>query len=90
MTTNNALYNTTKFIYENIDDKQNLLGIFLDIKKAFDSVDHNILLNKLILCGIRGIAHNLINSYLKGRSHSVKIDNQFTDLPSINYYMDRT
>jgi len=39
----------------------------------------------LYLCGIRGIAHKLINSYLKGRSHRVKIDNQFSDLININY-----
>jgi len=39
MSTYNALYDITKFIYDNIDEKQNVLGIFLDIKKAFDSVD---------------------------------------------------
>lgn len=85
MSTYNALYETTKFIYDNIDNKQNVLGIFLDIKKAFDSVDHDILLNKLYLCGIRGIAHNLISSYLKGRVQRVKIDNELSDLTNINY-----
>lgn len=32
MSTYNAIYDNIKFIYENIDDKQNVLGIFLDIK----------------------------------------------------------
>jgi len=61
-----------------------VLGIFLDIKKAFDSVDHDILLDKSYLCGIRVIAHNLNNSYLRGRSQRVKIDNQLSDLTN-NY-----
>jgi len=34
MSTHNALYKTTKFIYENIYNKKNVLGIFLDIKKS--------------------------------------------------------
>jgi len=37
---------TTKFIYDNVDDKQNVIGIFLDIKKVVDSVNHDILLKK--------------------------------------------
>jgi len=85
MSTNNALYYTTKFIYDNIDDKQNVIGIFLDIKKAFDSVDHNILLKKLFLYGIRDVTYNLIKSYLKGRTQRVKIDNELSNCANINY-----
>ena len=50
--------------YDNIDDYTYTGLAFVDFKKAFDTVSHNILLTKLNNYGIRGIAHTLIHSYL--------------------------
>ena len=47
------------------------LGVFIDLKKAFDTVDHHILLAKLEHYGIRGRSHELLASYLEGRSQYV-------------------
>ena len=47
--------------------------LFLDIKKAFDSVDHNILLRKLEHYGIKGAVYNWFKSYLSNRFQSTKI-----------------
>jgi len=55
-----------------MDKNNKVLGIFLDIQKAFDcSVDHKILLNKLDLSGIRGLQNNLIKSFLSERTQRV-------------------
>lgn len=61
------------------------LEFFLDIKKAFDSVDHNILLDKLYHCGIRGVACRLFKSYLNGRVQREKIDNDYSIELDIDY-----
>jgi hypothetical protein len=49
------------------------VGIFLDLSKASDVINHKLLLNKLELYGIRGNSYSLINSYLNGRSQFVEI-----------------
>ena len=47
---------------------------FLSIKKAFDTVDHQILCEKLKYYGIKGIANKWFSSYLSGRAQFVKIN----------------
>ena len=53
-----------KFLY-NLDKNQYTCAIFLDIKKAFDSLDHKILLKKLDHYGFRGKIWNLLKSYME-------------------------
>ena len=50
-----------------IDDNKFVCGIFLDLTKAFDTVNHKILLDKLNHYGIRGITNSFFKSYLSNR-----------------------
>ena len=53
-----ALINMTEIIRQSIDKNKFVAGIFIDLQKAFDTVDHEILLQKLDYCGIRGVNNN--------------------------------
>ena len=53
-------------------------GVFFDLQKAFDTVDHHILLQKLNHYGIRGIINDWFYSYLVGRIQSTQIGSRFS------------
>lgn len=60
---------------QNVLNKRNkVIAIFMDLCKAFDSVDHNVLLNVLYKYGIRGKANDLIRNYITDRTQVVKIN----------------
>ena len=58
-----------------IDHKKYAVGVFIDIKKAFDTINHDILINKLERYGIRGIVLDWVKSYLSRRQQFVKLGN---------------
>ena len=57
-----------------LDNHNTPLNIFLDLSKAFDTLDHTILLDKMLYYGIRGIAYNLLRSYLANREQFVELN----------------
>ena len=60
------------------------MSIFIDLRKAFDTVEHSILLHKLHCCGVRGLALDVFRSYLSDRFQYVKINNVESSLKPIN------
>ena len=57
-----------------VDCQKYLAGIFLDLSKVFDTLDHAILLSKLEACGITGTAYQWITDYFRDRIQYVQID----------------
>ena len=70
---------------ENLDRKLYTHAIFLDIKKAFDTIDHQILLEKLYHYGFRGKIWNISKSCLENRKICTKINQKTSSLCKIAY-----
>ena len=67
-----------------IDDVSHTIGVFLDFSKAFDTIDHDILLYKLSHYGIRGKALDWFRDYLTDRKQYVNINGQESSLKLIS------
>ena len=77
--TSHALNFSINHIKEALREKKHVLGIFIDLSKAFDTIDHKILLHKLQHYGIRGNAYSLLESYLSNRIqyvHALKTNSE--------------
>ena len=71
--TSHALIDSINKLAKAFEDKLTVVGIFLDLSKAFDCIDHSILLQKLRFYGIMGRALQWFESYLKNRKQYVCI-----------------
>ena len=80
-----ALLNAKDTILNSMSKKQVTLLLLIDFSKAFDLVDHSILLNKLEHYGIRGLALNWFKSYLKNRNQFVSIGTSESSAKQIIY-----
>ena len=82
--TSHALHSTVTHLVNKLNNKQKTLGIFVDFSKAFDTINHAILIDKLAHYGIRGIALDLMKSYLTNRQQFVYFDQTiFSELQPI-------
>ena len=72
--TAHALLNMSQAISDSLDAGNFGCGVFVDLRKAFDTVDHKILLKKLHHYGIRGTAFDLLSSYLSNRLQFVTVN----------------
>lgn len=71
---NMAIYNLLSEVMLKMDKRIPIVSLYMDLTKAFDHVDHDILLDKLFKYGIRGNAHDLIRSYLIGRDQYTEVN----------------
>ena len=78
--TDHAILDLVNNISKSFEQGKFTLGIFIDLSKAFDTVDHNILLKKLNKYGIKGSTYDWFLSYLSNRKQCVSI-NKVTNSP---------
>ena len=76
--TTQSCNNLLQYIYNKLDYGENVLSVFMDFQKAFDSVNHDILLRKLYHYGIRGFVHDWLRSYLENRTQYVQVGNSYS------------
>ena len=72
--TNHAIISITEHIRNLLEEGNYVCGIFVDLEKAFDTVNHKILCEKLDHYGLRGNINKLIKSYLHGRKQFVSLN----------------
>ena len=84
MFTTYALTELINEITSSLNNKMYSIGVFIDLKKAFDPVDHELLCDFFNFYGIRGVAHNWISSYLSNRSQFVCYNEFHSDLLTIS------
>lgn len=82
--TEHNLIQVVNFISKAINEGDYCIGVFLDLKKAFDTVNHQILLKKLEYYGITGTELQWFKSYLTDRKQLVDIDGHHSEPTSID------
>ena len=80
-----ALISLTENIRKNLDKGNIGCGIFIDLQKAFDTIEHDILLSKLEHYGICGLANEWFKSYLSNRKQYVSINGYDSDLVDVKF-----
>ena len=79
-----AISTVTDYIREKIDKKSTDQACFIDLQKAFDTLDHSILLKKLYAYGYRGPIFQILMDYLANRYQYIETVNERTDKLQIN------
>ena len=83
LSTCTALLQLVDELANSIDHGQTTVGVFVDLAKAFDTVDHRILLQKLEHYGIRGVVLKWFNSYISNRKQCVLVNSTISKLSNI-------
>lgn len=80
-----ALIKTHDYIIDETRKKHKVIGIFIDLKKAFDTIDNTILIEKLKYYGIDGPFNDLLKSYVDNRKCFTEINGCISDSKTIKY-----
>ena len=83
--TDNALISLTEMIRNALDNDDFACGVFIDLKKAFDTVNHDIFLSKLNHYSIRGVPFNWFKSYLINKTRYATMNNERSEIQTIKH-----
>ena len=86
----NAISELVSAVLKGFQSNKYTIGVFLNLSKAFDTLEHTILLEKLHYYGIRGTAHDWFQSYLSNRKIRVKCLVSGTGTTEFSEYADIT
>ena len=78
--TSDAILEFLDQAYQSLNSKQYLIAVYLDFSKAFDTVNHDILLLKLQHYGIRGVVNDWFRSYLSDRKQYITVENSSSNM----------
>ena len=84
MSTEAALINFIDFVHKGLTAKHNVGAIFMDLSKAFDVMNHDILEIKLKHYGFRGTFLNLLMSFIKDRKYFVNFNEINSEIRNVN------
>ena len=79
-----AIFKFVSDILPTFNEKSYTIALFLDLKKAFDTVDRDILIHKLSIKGFRGVVNSFLSSYLSNREQYTCVENHTSDTGTIN------
>ena len=83
--TNHAFISLKEMIRNALDNGKFGCGVFIELQKAFEIFNHDILLSKLNRCSIRGVAFDWFKSYLSHRTQYATINNERSEIQTIKY-----
>lgn len=83
ISTEMALIDAVDKVYDALGKKLTTVGVFLDLSKAFDTIDHEILISKLSHYGIRGTSLSWFKSYIHNRKQFTLFNGESSDLLDI-------
>ena len=81
--TSDAIIEFPDYVYSSLDSEQRNIAVYLDFSKAFETVNHNILMSKLRHHGVRGVMQSWFESYLSNRKQYVSIKNCRSSMSNI-------
>ena len=83
--TSDAIIEFLDYVHSSLDSKQNTIAVYLDFSKAFDTVNHNILMSRLLHNGLRGVMQHWFESYFSNRKQYVSIKNCSSSMPNSTF-----
>jgi len=78
--TSTAVVDVADYINSELSKGKFVCATLIDLRKAFDTVDHRILLKKLFCCGVRDVSFDWFLSYLSDRQQTTVVNSEFSDL----------
>ena len=84
MSTSDAIERFVEACYKSLDKSNYMVSVFLDLSKAFDTLDHGVLIRKLDHVGVRGEILRWLESYLSDRKQRVVVNSEVSGILNVD------